>query len=382
MANPWMAASYRPEATMAGFALTTLLVTLLLAVVARRWWRPTELGLGALAGWVALGIAVAVVAPGGSYLLVWPTLTMLAAVAVTMRGVAGTGEPGAARVAPLLAGALPGLLWLPPFAAEGFYAVGLPLAAAVVLLVAMGSSLLVPLVDTLWGPPGGWVALGLLAASVGAFALGAGQAGYDERQPRPTNAFYVVDPARGEARFVSLLPEADTWTASFLAPEPAADRPPLTGLQPDAWELRHGPAPVLALPAPRLEVVTDEVEGPHRTLTLRLASSRPASRLSLLVHPHVPVDGVTVDGRPVGRLQRPNGWTRLMVFGPMQEGVTVAFTTAADARLEVVLTDESHDLLDLPGLDVPPRPADAMPVPSRLSDAVLVTSRWLLPAPE
>jgi hypothetical protein len=71
-----------------------------------------------------------------------------------------------------------------------------------------------------------------------------------------------------------------------------------------------------------------------------------------------------------------------MVFGPMQEGVTVAFTTAADARLELVVTDETHDLLDLPGLAVPPRPADTMPVPSRLSDAVLVTGRWLLAAPD
>lgn len=381
LANPWMAASYRPEATMVGFALTTLLVTLVLAVVARRWWRPSELGLGALAGWVALGIAVAVVAPGGSYLLLWPTLTMLAAVAVTTREGAGTGDAGA-RAALLLAGALPGLLWLPPFVAEGFYAVGLPLAGAVVLLVALGGSLLVPLVDTLWGPRGGGVALVLLAATAGAFALGARQAGYDARQPRPTNAFYVVDPARAEARFVSLLPEADAWTASFIVPEPVADRPPLTSLQPDAWELRHGPAPVLALQAPRLGVVADEVEGDRRTITLRLASARPATRLSLLVHPEAPVDGVTVDGRSVARLQRPNGWTRLTVFGPMEDGVTVAFTTAADARLELVVTDETHDLLEVPGLAVPPRPADAMPVPSRLSDAVLVTSRWLLPAPE
>jgi hypothetical protein len=382
LANPWMAASYRPEATMVGFTLATLLVTLGLAVLARRWWRASELALGALGGWLVLGIAVAVAAPGGSYLLTWPALTMLAAVAATMRGAPGTGEPPVAHVALLLTGALPGLLWLPPFAAEGFYAVGLPLATAVVLLVALGASLLVPLVDTLWGPRGGWVALGLLAATAASFTLGARQAGYDARQPRPTNAFYVVDPDRGEARFVSLLPEPDAWTASFIAPEPAAARPSLTSLQPDAWELRHGPAPVLALPAPLLEVVADEVVEGRRSLTLRLASARPATRLTLLVHPQAPVDDVTVDGRPVARLQRPNGWARLMVFGPMQEGVTVAFTTSADARLELVVTDETHDLLELPGLAVPPRPADTMPVPSRLSDAVLVTSRWLLAAPD
>jgi hypothetical protein len=174
LANPWMAASYRPEATMVGFTLATLLVTLVLAVVARRWWRPSELALGGAGGWVALGMAVAVVAPGGSYLLTWPTLTMLVAVAATLRGWSGRARRRA-HVALLLAGALPGLLWLPPFAAEGFYAVGLTLAAAVVLLVALGASLLVPLVDTLWGPRGGWVALGLLAATVGAFALGAGR---------------------------------------------------------------------------------------------------------------------------------------------------------------------------------------------------------------
>jgi hypothetical protein len=414
LANPWMAASYRPEATMVGLTLVALLVVLLLAQIARRWWRPVELALGALLGWAASAIAVAMLVPGGSYLLTWPTLTLLAALAAVIGGVgapavaaATDGGPDATvareSVGPptaadgtlpvaawattpwqrtlLVAGALPGLLWLPPFAAEGFYAVGLPLAAAVMLLVAWGATLLTPLTDALWGRRG-WVPLLLLASAAASLAVGAWQAGYGVRQPRPTNAFYVVDPDRGVARFASLQPDPDDWTAAFIAPEPPGERPSLTDLQPDGWELRHGPAPVLGLPAPRLDVLEDGVVDGRRTIELRLASERPATRLTLLVHPDAPVEALTLDGRPVGRLQRPNGWTRLMVFGPMQDGVTVRFSTRADARLELVLSDETHDLLELAELAVPPRPAGTMAVQSRLSDAVLVTRRWVVAPPE
>jgi hypothetical protein len=41
-----------------------------------------------------------------------------------------------------------------------------------------------------------------------------------------------------------------------------------------------------------------------------------------------------------------------------------------------VLVDRTNDLLDVPGLGVPPRPADAMPAPSFTSDAVLVRRAW------
>jgi hypothetical protein len=102
------------------------------------------------------------------------------------------------------------------------------------------------------------------------------------------------------------------------------------------------------------------------------ASARDATQLALLVHPATPADELLVNGRRLESLPRPNGWTRLVVCGRLRDGVTVELVTGADAEVELVVIDQTHDLFDNAALDVPPRPPGTMPAPSRMSDAVLV----------
>ncbi len=373
LATRWLAAPYGAETSMVGFALAAILATLLVTLLARRWLSPLALALGGALVWVALALAAAALLPGGSYL---PTLTVLGLLLGLGLVVTSRDEPGSAPWHPwaLLAGALPGLLLLPPFLAEGFIGLGLGLAAPILALVTLATWLLTPLLDALRGPRWWLLPSVLLVASVGTLGLGASRAVFGPQQPRPSNAFYAVDPDRAIALFGSLQDEPDAWTARFVDREQAPAEW-MASLLPTAPPMRYGAAPVVDLPSPLLEVLDDQRDGATRTLTLRLAPGREAATLLFLVAPAAGVWDFHFEGRFV-ELERIDGWQRTMVFGPPQEGVEVRFSTAAATPLELVLSALSHDLLDLPGAGVPARPPGLMAAPSTMSDAVLVSRRW------
>lgn len=373
LTSRWLAAPFGAETGMAGFALAALLSTLLVAQLARRWITPLALALGGALVWVGLALASASLLPGASYLPTWSVLGLLLGIGIV---IAARAAPGGARWHQwvLVAGALPGLLLLAPFSAEGFVGLGLAFAAPVLVLVALGAWLLTPLLDAVRGPWPGLLPLVLLVACLGTLTLAMNRAAFGPQQPGPSIAFYAVDPERGLALFASLQDEPDAWTERFVATAPAPDGT-LPALLPDAPALRHGAAPVLDLPSPRLEVLSDEVDGSARTLTLRIAAGRDASQLTLLLATPADVWGFAFEGRPVDALEWVNGWHRFVSYGPMHEGVVVRFSVAAGAPLEAVLIDRTHDLLDHVALGVPARPADLMAAPTRVSDAVMVIGR-------
>ena len=372
-----MATPYGAEITMAALALLAALVVVLGTLLAGRWLRPVESILGAYAVWATLTLAVGAALPGGSYLFVWPLLGGVLALALVLRWTELGGWPRSpASVVVLLLGGLPALLLLPPFLAEGFIGLSLALAPVLVVIIALATSLLLPLLGAMLAPRRAVLPLALALAAAALFVAGARSAAFGDARPFPVNAFYIVDAERDAARFVSFVAESDPWTASFFGDARVAD---LSDVVPDAWPMRSAAAPVLSLPAPTVELLTDTVDGSTRRLTLRIASQRAAPQLAVLVAPHTPVDGVRLNGRPVGALARPNGWTRLVVYGPMGEGVEVELTTRVGADVDLVLVDTTNDLFDHPELAVPERPPGTMPAPSRLSDAVMVVRAWSPP---
>ena len=375
-ATRWLAAPYHAETLMLGFVLAALATTLLVALLARLFVRPAALALGGALMLVALAFAAAVFLPGASYLPTLPLLGLLVGLAFV---VLGPAEPGGAPWHPWasLVGALPGLVLVPPFVAEGFIGLGLALAAPVLVLATLGAWLLTPLLDSLRAPHAAVLPGALLLASVITLALGAERAAFGPDQPRPSNALYVLDPVLEQAFFASLQDEPDAWTAAFVDAEPVAAEA-LHALLPGAPTQRQGAAPLIDLAPPQLDVLSDEREEGTRTLTLRLVAAREASQLTLLLATPGGVRGVELEGRAVPSLSALGAWQALSVYGRMRDGIVVRLRLAPEAPLEVVLVDRSNDLLDLPELGLPARPPDLMAAPTPWSDAVLVRRQWHL----
>lgn len=375
LAERWIAAPYRVETAMAGLALAALACTWFVARTARLAATPLALGLGGALVWTVLAVASALFLPGASYL---PTLPVLGALAAALAVVASRDRPGRApwHAWALTIGALPTLVLVPPFIAEGFIALGVHLAAPALVLTALAAWSLTPLLDALRGPHPWLLPVLLVGASAGMLVAGAQRAAFSERQPAPSHAAYVTDPGAGVAYFVGPHPGGDEWSRAFMDEAPAT----LEGaraLLPGAPIARAGMAPVLDLPAPVVDVLADTRSGDERRRTLRVGAGRDAIQLSVHVRTVAPLD-VVVANRPIRGTLLADGWHTLRLHGPMAEGMTIELITRGDEPLELALVAVSFDLLTYSDLGLPPRPAHLMTAPSRLGDAVLVRRTWTL----
>ncbi|WP_244843695.1 M28 family peptidase [Actinocatenispora sera] len=387
--------------------LLRLAVVLLAACVLALWYVLLRRRIGgvalALAGlsWLALlGLVLAALVPGGSYLAALPALFAAGGLLVALRW------PVAAPVAfPL--GAAPAVLILAPTVALLFPALGLATGAAGALLVVLAGFALVPLLaltlrgrtagpvaDTIASPAPtadraepvtvrrGWrrpvlLPAVLLVSTLVAGVLGVATSGFDARHPEPAHLTYALDADTGRAIWASSQPgEADRgaaqrWLSHFVGTgtEQVGDRFPVLGGRADG-RMRTGKAPAADVPAPTLTALSagrPDADG-YATLRLRLRSARGAPILGLYLPHGAAVRSVRVQGKPV-RTTADGRWALAVTFyAAPTNGITVQLTLKGSVRARIL--DESDGLSGLPGYR--PRPADVSPAAAHDADEAVV----------
>jgi hypothetical protein len=98
----------------------TVVMSVGLHVVLRRWMAPANLALGALSWWLMLACATAVRVPGASYVSLWPLLFGLLGVVVVLR----PAEAPWRRFAWLVVAALPAMILVSPLVNKFYVALG------------------------------------------------------------------------------------------------------------------------------------------------------------------------------------------------------------------------------------------------------------------
>ncbi|MCX4389326.1 M28 family peptidase [Micromonospora peucetia] len=376
---------YRP--TWYRLAVVALAAAVLFTwyALTRRRVGPAALAIGGL-GWLAvLGVLLAVLVPGGAYLVTIPAL------AGALAGLAalGTRTDGPwPVVASTLAAAVAVVILLPTVVLL-FPALGMAMGGVAALVAVLLGLAALPVVDLLHPQAGGQRgmvavrarrlgALPAVAATLAAVVLaGTGLAvdRFDAAHPAPSHLMYALDAGTGQARWLSHEENPQPWTDGYVdGVTEVADFPGLG----DA-ELRAGPAQAANLPAPKLEVLADTTAGTERTLRLRLVPQRQV-RLTTL---HVDTETATVlraevAGRPVPVEGGAGRWGFGVVFhAPPPEGVEVTLTVAPKAGQVALRAMDASDGLDaLPGFR--PRPPDVGIVGSHSSEMLAVARTYPL----
>ena len=374
---------YRPLwYRLAVVALTAALLFAWYALLRRRFG-PAAMAIGAL-GWLAvLGIALAALAPGGSY------VTALPALAGALAGIAGIALRGGwGSVAAVTAGAAVSVVVLLPAVVLFFPALGMALAGAGGFVTVLLGLALLPVVDLLHPEAGGQRGLdalrarrrGILPALLAAVAVIAFAAAglrvdrFDAAHPAPTQLMYALDADTGQARWLSAEASPQKWTAGYVSGLPRAVTDTLPVFGPE--QLLSGPATAAALPAPQVTVVGDVRSGGSRTLRLRVVPQRPVRLIALHVGVDATVTAATVGGRAVPTDQRAGaGWGFGFVFhAPPPSGVDVALTVRGAGAVKLCAMDGSDGLTALPGFK--PRPAGVGVAASHSSEMVAVAHTY------
>ncbi|MEU4771290.1 M28 family peptidase [Micromonospora sp. NPDC023644] len=351
----------------------------------RRRVDPAALAIGGL-GWLAvLGVPLAVLVPGGAYLVTLPALAGALAGLVALRTRIDGPWP---VVASTLAAAVAVVILLPTVVLL-FPALGMAMGGVAALVAVLLGLAALPVVDLLHPQAGGQRglvalrarrlgALPAVAATLAAVVLaGVGFAvdRFDAAHPAPTHLMYALDAGTGQARWLSHEEDPQPWTDGYV--DGVTEVTDFPGLG-DA-ELRAGPAQAANLPAPKLEVLADATAGPERTLRLRLVPQRQV-RLTTL---HVDAATATVlraevAGRAVPVEPGEGRWGFGLVFhAPPPEGVEVTLTVAPKAgQVALRAMDASDGLAALPGFR--PRPPDVGIVGSHSSEMLAVARTYPL----
>ncbi|MGS0686926.1 M28 family peptidase [Nakamurella sp. GG22] len=369
MIDPWNPGWFRA-------CVIALVATIVLAWygLLRRRIGSWPLAIGAL-GWLAvIGVALAALTPGGSYLATIPALAGAAgtAVALTVRqrwaGLTAVGLAGAVAVIVLV-----------PTVYLFFPALGLATGAAGALFAVMLALALLPVLDLLYpttvedgvGTGPSKVAAAMPAIVAGALVpvcLVAGllSDGFDAEHPAPAHLAYALDTDTGTARWISTDADPGDWLSQYVTGREDLNDP--FGLFADG--VLTGPAPAADLPPPEVRVNSDSTANDRRTITFTVTPRRPV-RLVYADLPGATVLSATVDGRQVPMEGR-DGEFGVVFHAPPPGGVRFVVEVDSTGPTPIRVMDGSDGLDGLPGFR--PRPHGVGIDGSHTSELVVVAA--------
>jgi hypothetical protein len=365
-------------------------------VASLRW---EEIALAGTGVWSAIALATAFWFPEASYLGVWPVVPALAVLGIVFlrrRAALGHRDVFAAGLAWM--GAVPAVLLLAPLLPSVHLALGISEygAAAQALVIALAAWLLAPvLAPRSPNPeasgsapervprPRASVSLILLTAGAAVLVAALLTVRYNDRHPRPEWMAYVVNADQSAAQWMSEIggnplyagaAHVDPWRSQFLTdtPHTAYTPIPLPGRsEAMCWAQT---APLLDLPPPAAELVSEIREDSSRVLRIRLRSRPGTARLTIQAQSQR-ILSLRVNGKDVAQ-RRVTGATSylavthgdafppretreiwgLLYAAPPEEGLEIAVSLPPDARLQLTVADISDGLPVIPGQTFSPRP--------------------------
>jgi hypothetical protein len=333
-------------------------------VVVRRRGSVAGLHAGALLIWTLLSLVATVIAPGSSYLFIWPVLVV--ALAALLAGGHGLLTPKG--IAMCLSALVTAALLIPIAYSIGAVflgvtAVGGIVTAAIITLIAW---LLVPLLEALcdgarWSTPFICAATTIVLVGIGLLTVRT-----SDVHPVPSRLIYAIDADSSDAWLASKASAArtDAWTRTALAP--FAQGPEWIAhffLRPTAVVAKR--VPTLPLQQPAINILSDSTTSDARQLSLRVQGSAGTTALGMRVT-DAPVISAAIDGHAIDTTRHrlhAREWT-LWYWAPSDSGALLSLIVPAGSTPKLEILAYSLGIPTLPGITIPPRPANVVPVQS------------------
>jgi hypothetical protein len=367
-------------------ALLALAITLACWALCRRWSSAAGAHLGALLVWLALGALLSLKAPGASFTFVWPLPLML--IAVMLRSSDAAWVEGFEWLAALVALAVV----VPLIALVGPVLIGLVGAGGVAtgVLVALLALLLAPLSERIAAERRGRLASIVATVCAAVFVAGVTTVRATVEHPTSSVLIYATDADSTTAGAWLLTPapwaRPQSWVVGALGTRMSIRHPGDTSGSAalPAWladEDRGGrglaarDVPRVAVAGPSATLLHDSTVAAGRLLVFRVVS--PSHALSTSVSAGVTrVIAASVDGRAIDttRFRRAQSRWSFSFAAPPDSGFVLAVTVPRGTQAPVFdVVTELAGLPEMPGVTVPPRPENTIPV--QMGDVAFVRRR-------
>ena len=366
-----------------GLVCLAAAVAMAVFAIALKSAKVAEMAVAGHVVWLAFAVATAVWAPGASYLFAWPLMASLIALLVVV-----TAPRRPAHLDTRLRRRRPGRSARHPPAQRGDLSL---LHDGGVAAAWAGDRRLAPS-----RPPAGAARAGLSRdPSARARAPSHRRPGHarrrrrdghlDRAHPRENSVFYELQAGSGQSRWLSLDDQADLWSSQFLSAAPRRSANVAYFPRVGKADYLFATAPRLALPGPRLRVLSDVVAEGKRTLVMRVTSPRRAPVLSMMAESVVgrlaaKVDGVALGSANTHLLDGTSVRWAADYYALPREGIVLTLSYDEPQRaLRLRLMDCSYGLPAAFASYYRARP-DSM-IPGDIGDATLVATTYELPSP-
>ncbi|WP_373519039.1 M28 family peptidase [Pricia sp.] len=275
--------------------------------------------------------------------------------------------------------ALPAL-WLFSPLIEGF-AVGLGLKALV------ASTLLTTLTFFLLLPVFGFYRNRKSLAAIGFFLfLGClvsahFNSGFDIENAKPSSLVYIFNEDGNSAQWATYDQIPIAWNGAFLGTEKQAvekGSQNILGSKYFSGFSYVADAPVKDIRGPSIEKKRDTIIGENRLLDIRIVPQRNVNRLEVFTN-DVRITSAMVNGIPLSSYYLKHKKTNALIthYISDNDATELRLTLPKNEKLKLTIYEASYDLLEHPLFEVPERPANSIPMPFVLNDAILTVKTVL-----
>jgi len=374
--------TYNSSIYKLSFVFLCIAVFATLHIWLRKKLSALELMMGALFWWMVLLIITTLLMPAGSYLFLWPSLFSLIGVALVL--VSSDSKTGSIMVFLALSlCAIPGVILISTMVYMLFATISINMPALVASLVVLLLGLLVWPIESLAKINRWLLAVASATTAIVLVLAGMGTAKFDSHHRKANSIQYSLHSDNATAVWNCFDDATDEWTSQFIS----ADAKQVSLAQAYPW-ISHpalqSSAPLLpGLPAPKLSVESDTMNGNVRTLRLRIASQRDAPMILVRTDSVTQVLGAVISGDPVESYARaptaPGDRWRMIYAAPPREGFELILEVTGPQSIELTVEDVSYELPELSNLAIRERPDYMMPAPLfGASDSTLVSKTFRL----
>ena len=378
--EPWYAYPLPVRAAIWAGALFSL--TLTATAVARRagYW---GLSLSVWLWWALLSLLLAWSAPGISVIFLVPTgfaLLLLTGVSLTRRRL----SPGTREMATLIALFGASSLWL-AFALQTESGTGSELGLIAGFAVGLAASALVPLfaLPEKQGHVRRWLLVGTGVAVLVAAAIAAWVPAYTEFRPQRLNLLHYEARHLGEAYWMMENPALSGTSAGGVTEKAghSGNFGELAAVLP--WSSRRylvAPATPTKMPAPDVQLLTDDHVAGERVVQLQLQSPRGGNQVTLHIPQAAGLKRIDILGTSFTLDEIPieNGYQTFDCFGPACSGLRLALHLESLASFAVTIVDSTQGLP--PGSEAIIEARPTIAAPSGEGDHTLIADQvWIDP---
>ena len=220
------------------------------------------------------------------------------------------------------------------------------------------------------------------------FILAHTESGFEKGKAKPTSLLYLSEANTSKTYWATYDKVLDSWTKNYLGENPVLARQlnknNLTSKYNSGFSFM-AEAPSKAIPAPSIRFLRDTVIGNYRNVKMEIIANRPVNRIDVFLDHNIKIHNFRANG--VQAINQKGSYfvrkdSRVLNYYPIQnKPLIVQFQIAKDEKLQLEIMTSSFDLLENELFTIPDRPAELMPMPFVLNDAIIVKKKFFKAKP-